>query len=155
MGCDLRRCNFSTLFGLLSWFGYTSAGGYFVLCVLFSGQFSHHVKFYSFMFLHKIFTRVVCVNGKYPSFYMLLCRVKIKEAWAMHHKREPNTTRLVKLGPVQTPNFSWAEPNSNQGRPKLLRPAELIKTPILNAAELSSKREKCSFRSNCLQNALY
>ena len=36
------------------------------LGILFSGQFPHHVKFYSFMFLHKIFTRVVCVNGKYP-----------------------------------------------------------------------------------------
>ena len=31
-------------------------------------------------------------------------------------------------------------------RPKLLRAAELIQTPILIAAELSSKGEKCSFR---------
>ena len=30
------------------------------------------------------------------------------------------------LGPVQMPNFSLAEPNSNQGRPKLFRSAELI-----------------------------
>ena len=27
------------------------------------GLFSHNVNFYSFMFLHKIFTRVVCVYG--------------------------------------------------------------------------------------------
>ena len=60
----------------------------------------------------------------------------------------------VKLGPVQTPNFSRAEPNSNQGRPKLFRPAELIQTPILIPAELNSEDEKCSFRSNCLQNTL-
>ena len=56
------------------------------------------------------------------------------------------------LGPVQTPIFSWAKPNSNWGRPKLFRPAEFIQTPIVIAAELSSKVEKCSFRSNCLQN---
>ena len=28
--------------------------------------FSHFVKFSSFMFLHKISTRVVCVNGRHP-----------------------------------------------------------------------------------------
>ena len=51
------------------------------------------------------------------------------------------------LGLVQTPNFSWAEPLSNQGRPKLFRPAELIQTPTLIPAELNSKEEKHSFRS--------
>ena len=55
------------------------------------------------------------------------------------------------IGPVQTPNFSWAEPNSNWGQPKLFRPAELFQTPILTPAELNSKGEECSFRSNCLQ----
>ena len=29
-----------------------------------SQPFSHHVKFYSFMFVNKIPTRLVCVNGK-------------------------------------------------------------------------------------------
>ena len=29
-------------------------------------SFSHHFKFYSFMFMYEIFTRVVCVNGKSP-----------------------------------------------------------------------------------------
>ena len=37
---------------------------------------------------------------------------------------------------------------------KLFRRAELIQTPIIIPAELKSKGEKCSFRSNCLQNAL-
>ena len=47
------------------------------------------------------------------------------------------------LGLIQTPNFSWAEPNSNSGWPKLLRMAELIQTPILIAAELNpNKGEK-------------
>ena len=34
--------------------------------VLCGGLFSHHVKFYSFMFMPKISTRVVCGNGKNP-----------------------------------------------------------------------------------------
>ena len=37
------------------------------LYILCSGSFFHHVKFYSFILMHKIFTRVVCVNGKHPS----------------------------------------------------------------------------------------
>ena len=36
------------------------------LDILCSGSFYHHVKFDSFIFMHKIFTRVVCVNGKHP-----------------------------------------------------------------------------------------
>ena len=35
------------------------------LDILLSGPFSHHVKFYSFIFIHKFSTRVVCVNGKH------------------------------------------------------------------------------------------
>ena len=31
-----------------------------------SKSFSYHFKFYSFMFMHHISTRVVCVNGKSP-----------------------------------------------------------------------------------------
>ena len=34
--------------------------------ILCSGLFSHHVKFYSFMFMHRISTRVVCINIKRP-----------------------------------------------------------------------------------------
>ena len=60
----------------------------------------------------------------------------------------------VKLGPVQTLAFSWGEPNSNEGQPKLIRMAEVIQTPILIAAELNLKGGKCSFRSNCLQKML-
>ena len=59
---------------------------------------------------------------------------------------------LCQLGPVQTPNFSWAEPNSTYGWSKLFRPAELIEMPILIAAERRSKGAKCSFWSNCLQS---
>ena len=33
-----------------------------------SGSPSHHVKFYGFMFMQKISTQVVCVNGKHPDF---------------------------------------------------------------------------------------
>ena len=36
------------------------------LVVLCNASFSHQVKFYSFMFMHNISTRVVCVNGKHP-----------------------------------------------------------------------------------------
>ena len=36
------------------------------LVVLCNASFSHQVKFYSFVFLHNISTRVVCVNGKHP-----------------------------------------------------------------------------------------
>ena len=32
-----------------------------------SGNFFHHIKFYSIMFMHNISTRVVCVNGKNPT----------------------------------------------------------------------------------------
>ena len=32
-----------------------------------SGSFSYHIEFYSFMFMQKISTRVVCVNGKHPN----------------------------------------------------------------------------------------
>ena len=36
------------------------------LDILCSGSFYHHVKFDSFIFMHKISTWVVCVNGKHP-----------------------------------------------------------------------------------------
>ena len=35
------------------------------LDILCGGKFSHHFKFYTFMFMHKISIRVVCVNGKH------------------------------------------------------------------------------------------
>ena len=54
MGFDLRRCSFSTLFSLLSSFGYNV-----------SGSFSRQVKFYSFMFMDMISIRMVCVNGNH------------------------------------------------------------------------------------------
>ena len=36
------------------------------LDTLCSGSIYHHFKFDSFIFMHKISTRVVCVNGKHP-----------------------------------------------------------------------------------------
>lgn len=54
---DLTRCKFS-LFILFSKLGYTC-----------SDSHSHHVNFYKFicfMFMHRIFTRMVCVNSKHP-----------------------------------------------------------------------------------------
>ena len=36
------------------------------LGIVWSGSSSHHVKFYSFVFMHRISTRVVCVNCKHP-----------------------------------------------------------------------------------------
>ena len=36
------------------------------LVVLCNASFSRQVKFYSFVFIHNISTRVVCVNGKHP-----------------------------------------------------------------------------------------
>ena len=37
-----------------------------VLDILCNWSFSYHVNFFSFMFMHKISSRVVCVNGKHP-----------------------------------------------------------------------------------------
>lgn len=54
---DLTRCKFS-LFILFSKLWYTC-----------SDSHSHHVNFYKFicfMFMHRIFTRMVCVNRKRP-----------------------------------------------------------------------------------------
>ena len=61
IGCDLRLCNFSILFSLFSWFGYTLKR-----LVL------HPRQIYSFKFTHKNSARVVCVNGKHPRFYPVL-----------------------------------------------------------------------------------
>ena len=57
MGCDLRRCN---KFIFLP-FSVCSAD----LDLLCRGSFTHHFKFNRFIFLHKISTQVVCVNGKH------------------------------------------------------------------------------------------
>ena len=57
VGCDLRQCNFSSLFSLFSTFGYT------LYCIVFPPR-----QFYSFMFMQKISIRVVCVDVKHPIF---------------------------------------------------------------------------------------
>ena len=43
-----------------------------VLDIRCSGSFFHLVKFYTFIFMHKTSTRVVCVNGEQPRFYPVL-----------------------------------------------------------------------------------
>ena len=53
IGCDLRRCSFSTLFSLFSWFWFTSR------------SLLQDIKFYSFMFTYKISTQMVCVSRKH------------------------------------------------------------------------------------------
>ena len=64
----------ATLFGkLLKIWGVIRGNAIFLLflvcsaelVVLCNASFSHHVKFYSFMFMHNISIRVVCVNGKH------------------------------------------------------------------------------------------
>lgn len=50
MGCDLGQCNFSTVFSLFN----TPIS----LDILWGGLFSYHVKFYSFMIMHKLSTKV-------------------------------------------------------------------------------------------------
>ena len=54
MGCDLRRASFPLLLVCL-----------IDLDLFCSGSYSHVVKFYRFMVVHKISTRVVCVNGEH------------------------------------------------------------------------------------------
>ena len=57
MGCDLRRCDAINLFF------YPFKSVQLILDLLCSGSFTHHFKFNRFIFLHKISTQVVCVNG--------------------------------------------------------------------------------------------
>ena len=55
MGCNLKRSIFLLIL--------VCSADLDVLC---SGLLSHHIKYFSFMFMHKISTRMVCVNGKHP-----------------------------------------------------------------------------------------
>ena len=55
MGCDLRWCNKFIFLPFP-----VCAADLDLLC---SGSFTHHFKFNRFIFLHKISTQVVCVNG--------------------------------------------------------------------------------------------
>ena len=55
IGCNLKRSIF-LLFLVCS-------ADLDILC---SGLLSNHINFFSFMFMHKISTRVACVNGKHP-----------------------------------------------------------------------------------------
>ena len=62
MGLDFRRWNISSFLVFLAY-----------LDVLCNWSFSHFLKFYSFIFIHKISSPVVCVNAMHPhvnNFYM-------------------------------------------------------------------------------------
>ena len=54
---------------------------------------------------------------------------------------------LFEYDPVQTPNFSW-------GIIRIKVDPNYLDRLISIPAEQNSKGEKCSFRSNCLQNTL-
>ena len=58
------------------------------------------------------------------------------------------------LGLVQPPNFSWGEPYSNKGRPKLWRPAELSSDADLNFSRTKLKRRKTFTSVNLLTKYL-
>ena len=58
MGCDLRRCDAINLF----FYPFQSVQLIWIYSVC-SGLFTHHFKFNRYIFLHKISTQVVCVNG--------------------------------------------------------------------------------------------
>ena len=59
MGSDLRRASFQLLLVCL-----------IDLNLFCRGSYSHLVKFYRFMLVHKISTRVVCVNGEHLSHFV-------------------------------------------------------------------------------------
>ena len=59
MGSDMRRASFQLLLVCL-----------IDLNLFWRGSYSHLVKFYRFMLVHKISTRVVCVNGEHLSHFV-------------------------------------------------------------------------------------
>ena len=54
-----------------------------------SGSFSHHVKFSCLMFMHKISTRVVCLNGKHPcrAAFSVNSRILVNDMITLHCRR--------------------------------------------------------------------
>ena len=87
MACDLWRCIFFLLF-----LGFSAR-----LDVTCSQPFSHHVKFHSFMFMNKIPTRLVCVNGK-PSLKLSQTVGEKEDNFALHI---PGNFSLGSLYPPQ------------------------------------------------------
>ena len=81
MGCDFRQCNFSTNLSFFQLIWIVVAG-----C-------SHHFKSYSFKFMYKIPTRVVCVNGKHQLFSTFR-RIQILES--LSNKKERKGERQKK-----------------------------------------------------------
>ena len=54
-----------------------------------SWSFSHHVKFSCLMFMHKISTRVVCLNGKHPcrAAFRVNSRILVNDMITFHCRR--------------------------------------------------------------------
>ena len=63
--CDLRRCSFSTLFGLFQ----------LIWIYLEASRSPLRVKLYSFMYMHKISTQMNCVNGTMVIFLFMVNNV--------------------------------------------------------------------------------
>ena len=88
MGCDLRWCNFSILFSLLSWFGYS----------LLQATFSHYAKFSSFIFMQRIST--------WGDFWMVSTQdVCFTEVWTILYS--VFIINFVKLLSVKHAKASW------------------------------------------------
>ena len=96
MGWDLRRRDFSTIFQVCL------AG----LDIFRSGSFSHRAKYQSFMFMHKISTRVVCVNGKHTeSFFCLPVRAKRTREGNADTRVTEGTKRLLVSSTLKNNEF--------------------------------------------------
>ena len=78
------------------------------LDILCSGSFYHHVRFDSFIFMHKISTRVVCVNGKHPisnygHFHITdssLSAENLHAALPLEYRHLSNMVTVVKWAPL-------------------------------------------------------
>ena len=71
-----------------------------------SGSFSHHVKFYSFIFMHKISTRVICVNGKHPLVYWLVLNRFLADKWEIMIPFPCTGTSEI---PISLSGYTWTD----------------------------------------------
>ena len=77
------------------------------------GSSLHHVKFHSFMFMHKIFTQVVCINGNHPRYNLvtgswreLACAKLISDpaSWLPYNSDE-DARRRIKIKTLRETNL--------------------------------------------------
>ena len=77
------------------------------------GSSFHHVKFHSFIFMHKIFTQVVCVSGKHPRYNLatgslreLACAKLISDpAGWLPYKSDEDARRRIKIKTLRETNL--------------------------------------------------